>query len=363
MPLASFADLLPKATQHIKHDPLQDMRGDHVHFLPSTARKSIALGYVTDWRIYELLKHFDRLQLGGTGKFVLSETILRAVASAAGLAPITVKRIIRQSIPGLFWTVTITRNWRADDTLHIALPKRRRLEAQLSSIAEGEDKDIYDPTRVSKYKAFLSVEDFRKLQRLEALCFAAWINDRKPGKDDPVLPNDSGSMTIPLYELERAWGRDHKIIQRWVRMAGIIKKRRVGYANIKELGEKKTQWLEASLDHNGVYHWSNNQRLLYPRASTYIAPDTSKRGSPSIARKTAADIRSGGDASRIRTNHDWPSGVKMASGFQRIDQLIDKDRFKSHYLFSHELTRGFRKKRPTAFFKLHYLSGSRFNAE
>lgn len=363
MPLASFADLLPKVTAHVEHDPLMDMRADHVHFMPSTARKAIALGYVTDWRIYELLKHYDRLQLGGTGKFILTETILRAVAAAAGLKPITVKRIIRGSVPGMFWTLTASRQWRDFDILHVQLTKRSKLEAQLSEIGEGEDKDIYDPRRVTKRKAYLNVEDFKKLQRLEALCFAAWINDRKQGKDHPTLPNDSGAMTIPLYELERAWGRDHKIIQRWVKLAGIKVKRNRGYANIKEHGEKRIQWLEASLSNNGVYHWREKQRVMYPRANTYIAPDTAQRGTRSISRKTAADIRSGGDALRIRTNHDWPTGNKAAAGYKRIDRQIDRDTSKTHYVFSHELNRGFRKRHPVGFHKLHYLAGSRFNAD
>jgi hypothetical protein len=359
MPLASFADLLPKATANVKHDPLQDMRGDHVHFMPSTARKSIALGYVTDWRIYELLKHYDRRVLGGTGKFILTDKIVSTIAEAAGLTPIRVKRIIRGSVPGIFWTLTISRQWRDDDILHVCLTSRRILEAKLSQIAEGEDQDIYDPLRVTKRKAYLSVEDFKKLQRLEALCFAAWINDRKAGKDHPTLPNDTGAMTIPLYELERAWGRDHKIIQRWVKLAGITVKRNRGYANIKEHGAKRIKWLEASLTNNGVYHWRENQRVFYPRANTYIAPDTAQRGTRSISRKTAADIRSGGDALRIRTNHDWPSEAK---GYKRIDRQIEKDPFKTHYVLSHELNRGFRKRHPVGFHKLHYLAGSRVNA-
>jgi hypothetical protein len=360
MPLASFADLLPKATANVKHDPLQDMRGDHVHFMPSTARKAIALGYVTDWRIYELLKHYDRLMLKGEGKFELDEKILSAVAAAANLTPIRVKRIIRQSVPGIFWTLTIGKQWRADDILYVTLTKRAKVEAQLSEIAEGEDQDIYDPTRVTKRKAYLNVEDFKKLQRLEALCFAAWINDRKDGKDHPTLPNDSGAMTIPLYELERAWGRDHKIIQRWVKLAGITVKRNRGYANIKEHGEKRIKWLQGSLSNNGVYHWREKQRVFYPRANTYIAPSTAQRGTRSISRKTAADIRSGGDALRIRTNHDWPSEAK---GYKRIDRQIDRDPFKTHHMLSHELNRGFRKGHPVGFYKLHYLAGSRVNAD
>lgn len=365
MPLVSIASFLPGVVAHVTHDPLEDMKGDRVHFLPSTARKAIALDMVTYWRIYELLKHYDRVQCGGTGKMILDEKLLSTIASAARLSVIRVTRIIRHAPMNLFWNLTISRQWRDADILYIELLSRRQVEVKLSHIAE--ENGVYDARRVSKRKAYLKVEDFQKLQRLEALCFAAWINDRKKGKDAkeynpaPKWDDDAGSITIPLYALSSAWGRDHKIIQKWRQLAEIGVSPNVGYINDKEHGDHLVQCLEHDLDRNGVYHWRDHQRTKFPRANTYYAPDSAQRGTRSLCRKTAADLCNGGDASKMRTNHVMPvKGSERAAGlYKRISRLIDTDPLRTHYLFATVLDKGAYRMRPTGLFKLHYLAGSR----
>jgi hypothetical protein len=344
-----IAEMLPVAVVHVQHDPLLDL-ADDVHYLPSTARKAIALGMTPAWRIYELLKHFDRLKLAGTGKFVLTDEMLKALAAAAGIQPIYVKRIIRHQGQGIFWRVTITHQWRAEDIIYVELTSRSRVDALLSERAAahlddwGRPAPIYDAHRISKRKALLRVEDFSDLQSLEALCFAGWLStltDRY--------------FTGRWVDLQSAWGRDRHTLRDWCSAAGVKIVHNHGYIDVNDVDPETLYEIALSLAANNSA-WREGTRLKYWRANSFVAPEQARTGKRGICRKAAAYIRRGGDARQvIRTNHELPQ--RTAERYQRIKRRIRKAPHRDHYIHEFCYNKGRFAKRPTDLWTLAHLAG------
>lgn len=315
-----------------------------VHIKPSVARKSAALGLFTVWRIYELLKHYDRLNLRGAGKFVLTDAILNTIAEWAALDPITVKRIILTPstlVQGVYWSVDITRHWREDSTLYIELRSRNNLDYSLSGLAE--ERDVYDPWVMSKRKALLRLEDFKSLQTLEAVSFSAWL----------VTNNKYGKFTGRWCDLRRAWSRDRRTLLRWIEASGVRIIPNLGFKDPRKVDPVEYQNMAVSLQANNSPWVDRQRRLTYHRANTYQATVRDIRGKRGIcSKKAAAHLQGGGGVLQIiRTNHEATN--RDSEKLKRVQKEIDKDPTRAHYIHYHTFMGGWYTQHPARLWE-HY---------
>lgn len=331
---------MPPTTQSlIQLDFLTDFREKQVHIIPSAARKSAALGLFKFWRVYALLKHIDRLDFSGHGRFVVTPDIIEKIAQWCQLSPITITRILRAAeAQGIFWELEVTRQHHAPDSLYIRLSGRHSLEAALSKRAVTAQ--VYDPTVVSARKAHIDLVDFQKLQTLEAQCFDAWLAAKK-----------DGSFTGRWIDLEAAWGREKTTLKRWLQCSEV--KVICNFATLPVLTSSKDKLQAAAVGASYDNHISyqtidDTEYLVFQRANTYATADPSQTGKRGVCRDVASHLRRAGlDTSQtyIRTNHDLRN-QPAAKRVRYLDWWIKRNPDKRHYSLKMACTPLLRRGRP-----------------
>lgn len=303
----------------------KDIGEAEVHILPSTARKAAALGLFKFYRVYEVLKHIDRVHHDGRGKFVIGGEILQDAATACGVSPLTIKRTIRdEAAQGLFWRLTITPKWRADDILYVELVSRKNVELALSERAAAAG--VYDAYQVSRRKALLRLADFEDLQTLAAFCFASWLAVRK-----------GSEFTGRWADLVSAWGRSRRTIREWIAISGVTIVHNFGYIPAEDTAGPALN-AALTLQGNDVPTWretiDGKEYVVFYRANTFVAPGQEhvKTGRRGIAKRAAAHLRRGGDSPDFtRTNHDMLEAHDRYRKLKRIRKLRNLSPERTHY--------------------------------
>jgi hypothetical protein len=324
LPLVTIASVLVETAANMRHEPIFDLENEPIRLIPTSARKAYALDLARFYRLYELLKHIDRVWLKGTGKFVVSGEILAALAVATRLSETTLRRALRAPEAGLFWQATITRQWRENDVIYLRLASRQRVEQTLSELAEAAG--VYDPRRVSIGITFVKWSDCRSLKRFGAACFGAWL----------AAHNKTGSSMIRWSDLKTSWGRARKQLRLWCKIARVkIIHNRV-LIDPSEFDRETAYRLSMDLSREGFYvttqmRADGKEFWSFQRANTFVAPVTAQVGKRSIPKRATRYLRRPGDGSkRIRNNH--PIAVHRTDHARRIKRTRQQAPERDQYL-------------------------------
>jgi hypothetical protein len=264
-----------------------------IHIYPETARKASALDLMKYWRVYALLKHYDRQNEhgrgAGTGRFIVDADALDWLGGVLSLKAVTLRRLLRDPQAGAFWACLTLPQWRAPDTLIIELTGRVQVERTLSERAAAAG--VLNPYATSR-KAQLTLTDFSSLQGLAARCFDAWLSVQRDGE-----------KRLSWANLRRAWGRSATTLRGWMDAAGVTKLANYGWMPIDGAGfTREDVALGFWFDERG-YCWTGKYRLndgtyidavFWNMPNTYRTSGTIAQGAKGQVKRAAAELQGSG---------------------------------------------------------------------
>lgn len=306
-----IGEVLGRAVAHIRPVPATHL--PRPEYIPSQARKAAALRQMRSYRVYELLHWLNRQHFDGRGKFVLTDTHLKLMASLLNQSTVTLRRLLRQMIrEGLFLHREMSK------FPYVALVGRVEVTRRLSVCCD--EAGVASPGEVSYRKEVLEWEDFSELQKFAASTFNGWLR---------VTRHEQKHLR--WEDLEALWNRSRPTLDAWIEKADIKKRHNIA----RTLGPGPCP--------DDIYTWTEvydgKTYVCWQRANTYVSHGVSRQARRGVCRHAAAelgvahpDIRGEG-MEIIRTNWPWVelTGEQKLRMRKRMGREIQEHPDQTHY--------------------------------
>ena len=192
-----IGQVIAGSLSHVSHTP---ELFNKVEYIPSNARKAIALKLQKTYRIYILLQHLNRYRHRGHGKFVLTESDLEFLSEHLHRSPITIERLIERMIKDDIFV-----HGKFCRFPYISLVSQVKLSQRLALLAKA--RGIPELAEVSYRKEVLELSDFASLQSVSSQMLNGWLRVSK-----------RNTRRLRWEDLSALWNKSRPTLTKWLKL-------------------------------------------------------------------------------------------------------------------------------------------------